>query len=65
LENRNGEGGSLSRAGLGLCDDIMTLHHGDNGTLLNGGRSFETAVLSKDGGGNQKKHSPVSVDPTE
>jgi hypothetical protein len=47
LENRNGEGGSLSCAGLGLCDNIMTLHHGDDSTLLNGGRPLKTAVLSK------------------
>ena len=65
MENRNGESGGLSGARLGLCDDIMTLHHGDDGTLLDGGRSLETAVLSRKGDGKQKKHSPVSVDPTK
>ena len=48
-----------------MCDDIMTLHHGDDGTLLDGGRSLETAVPSRKGDGNQKKHPPVSVDPTK
>ena len=65
LENGNGEGGGFAGAGLGLCDDIMTLHHGDDSTLLDGGRSLETAVLSRRGDGGWKKHSPVCIDPTE
>jgi hypothetical protein len=36
LENGDGKGSGLARAGLGLCDHIMTLYHGDDGTLLNG-----------------------------
>ena len=36
LENGDGKGSGFARAGLGLCDHIMTLYHGDDGTLLNG-----------------------------
>ena len=65
LENGNGEGGGFAGAGLGLCDDIMTLHHGDDSTLLDGGRSLETAVLSKRGDKEWKKDSPICVHSTE
>jgi hypothetical protein len=43
----------------------MALHHGDDGTLLNGGRSLETAIPSREGDGSKKKHPPVCVDPTK
>lgn len=65
LENGNGEGGGFASARLGLCDDIMTLHHRDDSTLLDGGRSLETGVLSKRGDGEWKKYRPICVDPTK
>jgi len=41
LEDGDGEGGGLSCARLGLSDNVMTLDNGDNGPLLDGGRTFE------------------------
>lgn len=43
----------------------MTLYHGDDGTLLNGGRSLKPAILSSKAMRNRKRHSPVCVDPTK
>jgi hypothetical protein len=43
LEDGDGEGCGLASTGLGLSDDIVTLDDGDNRTLLDGRRTFETA----------------------
>lgn len=42
LEDRDGEGGGLSGSRLGLGDDIVSLDDGDDGSLLDGGRSLES-----------------------
>jgi hypothetical protein len=42
LEDTDGERGRLSRAGLGLGDDIAVLEDGHDGTLLDSGRTLKT-----------------------
>ncbi|RUP43116.1 hypothetical protein BC936DRAFT_137585 [Jimgerdemannia flammicorona] len=42
LEDGNGEGGGLAGTGLGLGNDIMTLHDRENGALLNSRRPLKT-----------------------
>jgi hypothetical protein len=42
LKDGDGEGGRLSGAGLGLSDNIAALEDRDDGSLLDGGRPFET-----------------------
>ena len=42
LQDGNGKSGRLSGSGLGLSDDVMAFNAGDDRTLLNGGRFFET-----------------------
>eukprot|EP01084_Bolivina_argentea_P016196 30324_1 len=42
LEQGDGEGTGLTGSGLGLGDDVATLDHGDDGTLLDGRGLLET-----------------------
>jgi len=42
LEDGYGESRGLASTGLGLSNDIVALDDGDNRTLLDGGRAFET-----------------------
>ena len=42
LEDRDGEGGGLASAGLGLRNNVVTFDDGNDSPLLNGGRPFET-----------------------
>lgn len=42
LEDGNGEGRGLAGTGLGLGDDIVTFHDGDDGALLDGRGALET-----------------------
>jgi hypothetical protein len=42
LKDGDGEGSGLSSTRLGLGNDIVILQDGKNGTLLNGGGTFET-----------------------
>ena len=42
LQDGNGKSGGLSCSGLGLSDDVMAFNAGDDRTLLNGRRFFET-----------------------
>lgn len=67
LEDGDGKGGGLACARLGLRDDIMTLDNGDNGALLNSGRTLETGVdvLEHSSRPEGEKDIPVSVDTTE
>lgn len=45
LENGNGEGGGLASTRLGLRNDVVSFHNGDNSTLLDGGGAFETRSI--------------------
>jgi len=42
LKNGNGKGRSLASARLGLCDHVVALDYGDNGSLLNRRGALET-----------------------
>jgi hypothetical protein len=44
LKDGDGECGGLSSTGLGLGNDIVTFHDGDDGTLLDGRRTLETEI---------------------
>lgn len=46
LQDGDGEGGGLSSSGLGLGDDIVSLNDGDDGSLLDSGRSLETVGVN-------------------
>ena len=45
LENRDGESGGLASSRLGLRNNVMSLHHGDDGTLLDRRWTLETAQV--------------------
>ena len=45
LEDRDGESGRFTGTRLSLCDNIVSFDDGHDGSLLNGGRSLETASL--------------------
>ena len=67
LEDGDGEGCGLAGTGLGLSDDIVTLDDGDNRTLLNGRRTFETLgdKMSEIIASVAAPNVPVSVDTAE
>jgi len=67
LEDRDRESCGLSGTGLGLSDDIVALDDGDNGTLLDGGRTLETRgeKTSEMIVGVTQPSAPVSVDTAE
>ena len=46
LEDGDGEGGGFTGTGLSLGDDIVSFDDGHDSSLLNGGRSLETVVMS-------------------
>ena len=52
LENRDGESGGLASSRLGLRNNVMSLHHGDDGTLLDRRWTLETAELEYGGCGS-------------
>jgi hypothetical protein len=61
LENGNGKGRSLAGARLGLCDHVVALDYGDDGSLLNRRGALETGGMvrsrSNTGGhGHTRKH---------
>ena len=68
LEDGDGKGCGLAGTGLGLSDNIVTLDDGDDRTLLDGGRTFETLEqenVRDNRAGVSLSSVPVSVDTAE
>jgi hypothetical protein len=68
LEDGNGKGGGLASTRLGLRNDVVSFHDGDNGTLLDGRGAFETGYFQSNSTlslTSRFSHSPVSIDASE